>query len=737
MNASNTPMWRGAAFRRSLVTTLLASTSIGHALPTAVDSFLTGGANYSVGNGNLVPQGPAATGFTGTWLTGFGQSPDVIGTGLTYSTVPSAGGAIEYPSPSGGRVGRLLTTAYGNATSGTVYYGVMLQLSSIDDGYRGLELHTGSFSDDASNRRLQIVAGGGGTGAPNDHFGVRVNGNGNAGFIGDLGLIDTNVNFFIVKVSFSATAGQDVVSIWKNPTDLSSEAGSGAAGFISTTLDFAFDRVSFPCFSNTGYKADEIRIGAAWTDVTTAVSNADTDNDGLPDAYEQILINVSLTDAVSNLSHVKGPLDAPATSDFDGDDSSDAQEFARGTNPNNTDSDGDGLQDGPETKTGIFVSASNTGSDPLDNDSDNDTLTDGPEVTLYGTNPNIADTDGDGESDGLEVAQGSNPTSALSNSLSLGIATVDGTRDNSLYSTPLAVQTVNTTFGDNANEWNAAYAYVNGGKLYLMFTGNLENSFNKLEIFIDSKSGGSSTFTSAGNDGAGVMNGMKFDTAFAPDYHLIARRGSGTFDLDFANLATPAFSFHSNVFGGSDFGSGSTGTGTNTVPIRVGYNGSNNAGIIDGTDAADQAAAAAVTTGLELVIDLADLGSPTGAFKVMILQNNQNHDFVSNQSLGGLPAGFGNLAGPANIDFSAYDGDQFFAVDPSPIHLLAGGTALRFTTKGLTAGNNYIVQESTTLINFMDVPNSQFTAAGAVQVITLPVAPGTDPKRFFRVRSAP
>lgn len=51
-----------------------------------------------------------------------------------------------------------------------------------------------------------------------------------------------------------------------------------------------------------------------------------------------------------------------------------------------TDDDGDGLLDVVETDTGVFVSASDTGTDPV--------------------NP---DTDGDGLSDGFEVANGSNP----------------------------------------------------------------------------------------------------------------------------------------------------------------------------------------------------------------------------------------------------------------------------------------------------------------------------------------
>ena len=740
MKTSKSHEWTRLVTRRLAVTTLIASSSVAHALPTAADSFLTGGSpNYDTGSQVLIGQSPAVVGFSGAWLPAYGgaQSPDVITTGLTYSTVPSAGGAIEYPGGGNGRAGRLLTIPYNNASSGVVYYTVMMKMESTDTGYRGLELHTGSFDDGGGNRRLQIVMGEGGSGAPSGNLGVRINGNNSAGFIGDLGPVDTNVNFFVVKVSFSTASNSDVVSIWRNPPSLTSEALAGTPNFVSTGLDFAFDRVSFARFSGSGFSADEIKIGNTWADVTAAPNNADTDNDGLPDAWELVIINFNLSDAVTSLADVKGPLNAPATSDFDGDGSSDAQEFARITVPTNPDTDGDGLMDGPETATGIFVNAANAGTNPLDTDTDDDGLQDGPEVTVYFTNPLSSDTDNDGESDSLEVVQGSNPNDGTSFAATLGIANVDGVVDEALYSTPLVLQTVNTEFGDNFSEWNGGYAYVNAGKLYLMFTGNLQNNFNKLEIFIDSKAGGSTTFTSAGNDGAGVMNGMKFDNNFAPDYHLIARRGSSKFDLDFANLTTLTFNSYQNVFGNSDSGSGFTGTGvTNAFPIRVGYDGSNGAGVVGGTGAADQVAAAAVVTGLELCINLADLGNPTGPIKVMVLQNSGDHNFLSNQTLGGLPAGFGNLGNPANNkDFSTYAGDQFFSIDLSPVHLLSSGSALRFKSSGLTLQGTYRVQESTTLTGFSDVAGSEFTAFNSAKVVTLPVTPGTVPKKFFRIRN--
>jgi hypothetical protein len=264
--------------------------------------------------------------------------------------------------------------------------------------------------------------------------------------------------------------------------------------------------------------------------------------------------------------------------------------------------------------------------------------------------------------------------------------TIDGTRDVE-YGAALAVQTVQTGFGDNFSEWNAAYATISGGKLNLMLTGNLEDNFNKLNIFIDSKAGGQSVFDSSGNDNAGRMDGLVFDVGFTADYHVIARRGGGnTFDLDFANLGAQSASGYPNLFAGATSGSGATGTGVNAVAINVAYDGSNAAGIVGGSAAADPIAAAAVTTGLELSIDLVDLGYVGGAINVMIGQNGGGHDFWSNQFLGGLSApqgnlggdGGGNFTGEGAIDFTQLAGNQFFTIpgipEPTTMVLVAVGS---------------------------------------------------------------
>ncbi|MCC6698800.1 MAG: FG-GAP repeat protein [Candidatus Hydrogenedentes bacterium] len=73
------------------------------------------------------------------------------------------------------------------------------------------------------------------------------------------------------------------------------------------------------------------------------------------------------------------------------------------------DADGDGLPDDMETDTGVYGGPSNPGTDPNDSDTDNDGLSDGSEVLTYLTHPLDPDSDDDGVSDWLEVMFGTNP----------------------------------------------------------------------------------------------------------------------------------------------------------------------------------------------------------------------------------------------------------------------------------------------------------------------------------------
>lgn len=110
---------------------------------------------------------------------------------------------------------------------------------------------------------------------------------------------------------------------------------------------------------------------------------------------------LSATAIQTSCSSEKEVIQQPVDTDNDG--LTDEQEMELGTDPNDPDTDGDGLQDGAEVNE--------YGTDPLNEDTDGDGLTDGDEVNSYGTDPLSEDTDGDGLSDGDEINEyRTNPT---------------------------------------------------------------------------------------------------------------------------------------------------------------------------------------------------------------------------------------------------------------------------------------------------------------------------------------
>lgn len=227
--------------------------------------------------------------------------------------------------------------------------------------------------------------------------------------------------------------------------------------------------------------------------------------------------------------------------------------------------------------------------------------------------------------------------------------------------TLVATQTVETQFGDanpnGGSELNAAWAQVSGGVLYLTLTGNLENNFNKLNVFFDSVAGGENVITNdTGNGGNNPSNegwaakyaGFTFDTGFAADYLLILRNGNSggdRFDVDFSSVGnTSVVETSADIFGGSLTGSNAS---VGASGLGIAFDRSNTAGVLGGTGAANQAAAQAVQTGVELAIPLSAIGNPAlgDVIKISAMINGSNHDYLSNQFLGGLPVGQGNLGG--------------------------------------------------------------------------------------------
>ncbi len=105
-------------------------------------------------------------------------------------------------------------------------------------------------------------------------------------------------------------------------------------------------------------------------------------------------VTVTVTDP-AGLSHSVSFVVRVACEDVDGDTLCDVE---------SDDTDGDGLSDEREEELGT---------DPGVADSDGDGVTDGEEVDTHGTDPVIADTDGDGVSDGDELDEGTDPLDPL------------------------------------------------------------------------------------------------------------------------------------------------------------------------------------------------------------------------------------------------------------------------------------------------------------------------------------
>lgn len=280
--------------------------------------------------------------------------------------------------------------------------------------------------------------------------------------------------------------------------------------------------------------------------------------------------------------------------------------------------------------------------------------------------------------------------------------TIDGSRDPN-YGAALALQTTATNFGNsnlgsaidaNGSELAAAYARHADGNLYLMFTGNLETNYNKIEIFIDSVAGQGQNILRGDNPDVdfnglnrmgfdGFSQGLTFDTDFAPDYYLSASGGPN-------GLGTEFFTNYSELRsagGGNGFYIGASGTATapfahvdsrvNNDPanpalgIEWGFNNSNTGGVPDFGTTPNPATVASVVTGVEVKIPLGFLNDSIDDLKVMAFINGSSHDFLASQFLAGLPDGTDNLGEPRLVDLTLIPDNQFFTVTATGTNLHA------------------------------------------------------------------
>jgi hypothetical protein len=306
-------------------------------------------------------------------------------------------------------------------------------------------------------------------------------------------------------------------------------------------------------------------------------------------------------------------------------------------------------------------------------------------------------------------------------SVTLGVnnSNIAGVEGNPASPTPVAPD-ADWAYGSELNNVRS-YIDTANNRLYVFIAGNMEVNYNKFSLFFDAQSGGQNPLLDTNVDiSFNALNNqanIAFDAAFVPDYWMNVNNGvdGGTGALvnftDAAVLRTnganidPFFgvitdygSYHGGAvidnqlldFNGprADIQDGSLGSlfaeyaprltaddALNPISnlIEVAINNSNVGGVTDST--ADASAVNAVTTGIEISIDLDELGWD-GVQDILMAGwiSNAGFDFVSNQVLGGLPDGSANVGprdadsdGTNDLDWATIAGDQFINLSADPV----------------------------------------------------------------------
>ncbi|MBB23813.1 MAG: hypothetical protein CMN04_13155 [Roseibacillus sp.] len=330
---------------------------------------------------------------------------------------------------------------------------------------------------------------------------------------------------------------------------------------------------------------------------------------------------------------------------------------------------------------------------------------------------------------------------------------VDGELDDA-YGGALSVQQVQTGFGDPGSELDAAYSILLDDKLYLMLTGNLEPNFNKLEIFIDSESGGQnkiiSNLNSNNDNWAEKFDGFTFDKGFTADYLLIVRHGFGStqLDLDFTKLGEGG---SGGMVGRFDpINSGKNGPFEASNGLVIGFNNTNSGGIgSDQGQRANQEEARSVRTGTELSIPLELIGSPKSEIRMCVMINGQGHDYLSNQFLGAMPEWTGNLgtdglggylenSSLGDIDLNDFDGDQFFVITNGvrPLEIIGFESDQDLSDLSITwvsyPGVSYRVESSIDMKSWSDIEDG-IVSLGESTTYTFLDVEEKEVRKFFRV----
>ncbi|MEL7270217.1 MAG: gliding motility-associated C-terminal domain-containing protein [Bacteroidota bacterium] len=229
-----------------------------------------------------------------------------------------------------------------------------------------------------------------------------------------------------VPKTFNIVSNDDFL-VGSTLSDNGGGTANGTFSFNDATGEITYTPV--PADNNSivtiNYQVCNGSVCATATIFFTVPSCTDTDGDNICDAVDSAPADPCMPMANPDWQ-------PQGTNDCDADGLTNDEEATAGTDPAVADTDGDGIDDGQEVNT--------DGTDPLDDcvsvggtplgtsDCDGDGLTNDEEATV-GTNPNVADTDGDGIDDGQEVqVDGSDPLDDCSSigGTPLGTSDCDG-----------------------------------------------------------------------------------------------------------------------------------------------------------------------------------------------------------------------------------------------------------------------------------------------------------------------
>ena len=323
-----------------------------------------------------------------------------------------------------------------------------------------------------------------------------------------------------------------------------------------------------------------------------------------------------------------------------------------------------------------------------------------------------------------QLVRVANTTLTVNATSAVAYPMVNGTlvSDEADYGSILAIQDSQTGFGDNndagvanadGSELAGAYGATGGGNLYLLITGNLENTpnpFQKLFVAIDCLPGGQQRLLGDTDDGdvnrLGDSNGdgtagdgLTFDMGFDADFILRVDGDISSYSFTLTTLSDGTTQALGDVTPGA-FGSLSFGA-------EAAIDNSNTNGVSDGVGMDD---GSGVQTGLELKLPLSILEDTTNDVRVCVFMANSAVDTVGNQFLPGL-GGSANLGEPRQVDLQMEPGEQFFVVSN------VGDVAIQYRTENAFPGLSFI--QPVSIVTPPGETNRLFVLekAGRIQVV--------------------